>query len=103
MAAGQHLVGEDGRLYTVSGNEPNGYVHHNNMHVHGYRSMGSSASNANKTKDLTRTSVFTDSFHVRGVPSEGGFLCDRNRQVDRDGRPHQFAVITVLGGTITTS
>ena len=35
MAAGQHLVGEDGRLYTVSGSEPNGYVHHNNMHVHG--------------------------------------------------------------------
>ena len=101
MAAGQHLVGEDGRLYTVSGNEPNGYVHHNNMHVHGATvQMGSSASNAQQDEG------FDPNVGVHGfIPQAVEFLqkaassATEIAKVDRDGRPHQFAVITVLGGS----
>ena len=101
MAAGQHLVGEDGRLYTVSGSEPNGYVHHNNMHVHGATvQMGSSASNAQQDEG------FDPNVGVHGfIPQAVEFLqkaassATEIAKVDRDGRPHQFAVITVLGGS----
>ena len=100
MAAGQHLVGEDGRLYTVSGSEPNGYVHHNNMHVHGATvQMGSSASNAQQDEG------FDPNVGVHGfIPQAVEFLQKAASSateiaVDRDGRPHQFAVITVLGGS----
>mgnify|MGYP001447213049 FL=1 len=101
MAAGQHLVGEDGRVYPVSGNEPNGYVHHNNMHVHGaIVQMGSSASNAQQDEG------FDPNVGVHGfIPQAIEFLqkaassATEIAEVDRDGRPHQFAVITVLGGS----
>lgn len=101
MAAGQHLVGEDGRVYAVSGSEPNGYVHHNNMHVHGaIVQMGSSASNAQQDEG------FDPNVGVHGfIPQAVEFLqkaassATEIAKVDRDGRPHQFAVITVLGGS----
>jgi len=100
MAAGQHLVGEDGRVYAVSGNEPNGYVHHNNMHLHGASvQMGSSASNAQQNEG------YDPNVGVHGfIPQAVEFLqkaaaaATEIAKVDRDGRPHQFAVITVLGG-----
>lgn len=101
MAAGQHLVGEDGRVYAVSGSEPNGYVHHNNMHVHGaIVQMGSSASNAQQDEG------YDPNVGVHGfIPQAVEFLqkaassATEIAKVDRDGRPHQFAVITVLGGS----
>jgi len=101
MAAGQHLVGEDSRLYAVSGNEPNGYVHHNNMHLHGASvQMGSSASNAQQNEG------YDPNVGVHGfIPQAVEFLqkaassATEIAKVDRDGRPHQFAVITVLGGS----
>ena len=101
MAAGQHLVGEDGRIYAVSGNEPNGYVHHNNMHLHGASlQMGSSASNAQQNEG------YDPNVGVHGfIPQAVEFLqkaassATEIAKVDRDGRPHQFAVITVLGGS----
>ena len=101
MAAGQHLVGEDGRVYPVSGSEPNGYVHHNNMHLHGASvQMGSSASNAQQREG------FDPNVGVHGfIPQAVEFLqkaassATEIAKVDRDGRPHQFAVITVLGGS----
>jgi len=101
MAAGQHLVGEDGRVYAVSGSEPNGYVHHNNMHVHGaIVQMGSSASNAQQDEG------YDPNVGVHGfIPQAVEFLQKASSsateiaKVDRDGRPHQFAVITVLGGS----
>ena len=101
MAAGQHLVGEDGRVYPVSGSEPNGYVHHNNMHLHGASvQMGSSASNAQQKEG------FDPNVGVHGfIPQAVEFLqkaassATEIAKVDRDGRPHQFAVITVLGGS----
>lgn len=101
MAAGQHLVGEDGRVYSVSGSEPNGYVHHNNMHVHGaIVQMGSSASNAQQDEG------YDPNVGVHGfIPQAVEFLqkaassATEIAKVDRDGRPHQFAVITVLGGS----
>ena len=101
MAAGQHLVGEDGRVYPVSGSEPNGYVHHNNMHLHGASvQMGSSASNAQQKEG------FDPNVGVHGfIPQAVEFLqkaassATEIAKVDRDGRPHQFAVITILGGS----
>ena len=101
MAAGQHLVGEDGRVYPVSGSEPNGYVHHNNMHLHGASvQMGSSASNAQQKEG------FDPNVGVHGfIPQAVEFLqkaassATDIAKVDRDGRPHQFAVITILGGS----
>lgn len=101
MAAGQHLVGEDGRIYAVSGNEPNGYVHHNNMHLHGASlQMGSSASNAQQNEG------YDPNVGVHGfIPQAVEFLqkaassATEIAKLDRDGRPHQFAVITVLGGS----
>lgn len=101
MAAGQHLVGEDGRVYAVSGSEPNGYVHHNNMHLHGASvQMGSSASNAQQDEG------FDPNVGVHGfIPQAVEFLqkaasaATEIAKVDRDNRPHQFAVITVLGGS----
>ena len=101
MAAGQHLVGEDGRVYAVSGSEPNGYIHHNNMHLHGaIVQMGSSASNAQQNEG------FDPNVGVHGfVPQAVEFLqkaaaaATEIAKVDRDGRPHQFAVITILGGS----
>ena len=101
MAAGQHLVGEDGRVYAVSGSEPNGYVHHNNMHVHGaIVQMGSSASNAQQDEG------YDPNVGVHGfIPQAIEFLqkaassATEIAEFDRDGRPNQFAVISVLGGS----
>ena len=101
MAAGQHLVGEDGRVYAVSGNEPNGYVHHNNMHLHGASvQMGSSASNAQQN-DGYDPNVGVHGFIPQAVEflQKAASSATEIAKVDRDGRPHQFAVITVLGGS----
>ena len=101
MAAGQHLVGEDGRVYAVSGNEPNGYVHHNNMHLHGASvQMGSSASNAQQN-DGYDPNVGVHGFIPQAVEflQKAASSATEIAKIDRDGRPHQFAVITVLGGS----
>ena len=75
------------------------------MHLHGASvQMGSSASNAQQKEG------FDPNASVHGfIPQAVEFLqkaassATEIAKVDRDGRPHQFAVITILGGRTTTS
>ena len=92
MAAGQHLVGKDGRAYPVSGSEPNGYVHHNNMHLHGASvQMGSSASNAQQKEG------FDPNAGVHGfIPQAVEFLQKAASSATEIGRLTETAVLTNL-------
>ena len=100
IASGQHLVGKDGKLTRLNG-EPMAYVHYNEMHLHGaILQMGSSASNAQQPEG------YDPALGVTGfLPQALEFLQKAARAAnaqqpsgDRDGRPLQFGVITVLGG-----
>ncbi len=100
IASGQHLVGKDGKLTRLNG-EPMAYVHYNDMYLHGaILQMGSSASNAQQPEG------YDPALGVTGfLPQALEFLQKAARAAnaqqpsgDRDGRPFQFGVITVLGG-----
>lgn len=99
IAAGQHLVGEDERLVRLNG-EATSYVHHNNMYIHGAAlQMGSSASNAQQQEGYDPALGVTGflpqaiEFLQKGARAATGIA-----PLDRDGRAHQFGVITILGG-----
>ena len=99
-ASGQHLVGKDHQLTRLN-DDPSAYVHYNNMHLHGaILQMGSSASNAQQTEG------YDPALGVTGfLPQALEFLQKSARSAaalktaDQDGRPYQFGVITVLGGS----
>lgn len=100
IASGQHLVGKDGQLTRLN-DDPTAYVHYNNMHLHGaILQMGSSASNAQQNEG------YDPALGVTGfLPQALEFLQKAARSAaalktsDHDGRPYQFGVITVLGGS----
>lgn len=99
IAAGQHLVGDDERLVRLNG-EATSYVHHNNMYIHGAAlQMGSSASNAQQQEGYDPALGVTGflpqaiEFLQKGARAATGIA-----PLDRDGRAHQFGVITILGG-----
>lgn len=103
VASGQTLVMKPGNqqaTYSISGDAAS-YVHHNNMHLHGaIMQMGSSATNAQEAEG------FDPALGVTGfLPQALEFLVKSARSAaaiqenDGDGRPYQFGVITVLGGS----
>ena len=102
IAAGQFLLGEDENqgLVNVKG-DAQSYVYHNNMYLHGaIMQMGSSASNAQETEG------YDPALGVTGfLPQAIEFIQKSARAAraieatDRDNRPHQFGVITILGGS----
>lgn len=103
VASGQHLVVRSGQEHNnlSIGGDAASYVHHNEMHLHGaIMQMGSSATNAQQPEG------FDPALGVTGfIPQALEFLQKAARTAaaiqdkDRDDRPYQFGVITILGGS----
>lgn len=103
VASGQHLVVKQHQEHTTLsiGGDAASYVHHSEMYLHGaIMQMGSSATNAQQPEG------FDPALGVTGfIPQALEYLQKAARTAaniqhkDGDGRPYQFGVIAILGGS----
>ncbi len=103
VASGQHLVVKQHQEQTTLsiGGDAASYVHHSEMYLHGaIMQMGSSATNAQQPEG------FDPALGVTGfIPQALEYLQKAARTAaniqhkDGDGRPYQFGVIAILGGS----